>query len=164
METEVIQTTRKGKSILFFFFPYFELFRRIDAFPIQTLIITELRNVMLTVTRELGLPVVLFITFIIMTCCQIVRFHCVLSIQKEVLRWISLVYRIFIESEVTSMHATMSVLQLFLPTCQHFPTSNFPRLRRMPRKNVAANTPPKALIFSLSLGIYTINFAICGSA
>ena len=57
METEVIHTTRKGKSILSFFSPYFELFRRIDVFPIQTLIITPLRNVMLTVTRELGLPV-----------------------------------------------------------------------------------------------------------
>ena len=58
METEVIHTTRKGKSILLFFSPYFELFRRIDVFPIQTVIITPLRNVMLTVTRELGLPVV----------------------------------------------------------------------------------------------------------
>ena len=57
METEVPHTTRKGKSILLFFSPYFELFRRIDVFPIQTLIITPLRNVMLTVTRELGLPV-----------------------------------------------------------------------------------------------------------
>ena len=59
METEVIHTTRKGKSILLFFPPYFELFRRIGVFPIQTLIITPLRNVILTVTRELGLPVVL---------------------------------------------------------------------------------------------------------
>ena len=40
------------------FSPYFELFGRIDVFPIQTLIITPLRNVMLTVTRELGQPVV----------------------------------------------------------------------------------------------------------
>ena len=31
METEVIHTTRKGKSILLFFPPNFELFRRIDA-------------------------------------------------------------------------------------------------------------------------------------
>ena len=64
METEVIHTTivnydttRKGKSILLYFSPYSELFRRIDVFPIQTLIITPLRNVMLTVTRELGLSV-----------------------------------------------------------------------------------------------------------
>ena len=31
METEVTQTRRKGE----FFPPYFELFRRIDAFPIR---------------------------------------------------------------------------------------------------------------------------------
>ena len=31
METEVIHTTRKGKSILLFFPPYFELFRRING-------------------------------------------------------------------------------------------------------------------------------------
>ena len=32
METEVIHTTEKGKSILLFFPPYFELFRRIDGY------------------------------------------------------------------------------------------------------------------------------------
>ena len=48
MKTEVIHTTRKGKSISLFF-SYFELFRTIDIFPIQTLIITLLRNAMLTV-------------------------------------------------------------------------------------------------------------------
>ena len=58
METEVIHTTRKGKSIL----SYFPLILNYSVgsmynFPIQTLIITPLRNVMLTVTRELGLPV-----------------------------------------------------------------------------------------------------------
>ena len=57
---------RKGKSILLLF-PLIlpELFRRIDVFPIQThnvfpiqtLIITPFRNVTLTVTTELGLPV-----------------------------------------------------------------------------------------------------------
>ena len=51
--------TQKEKVSRFYYFsPYFELFRRIDVFPIQTLIITPLRNVMLTVTRELGLPVI----------------------------------------------------------------------------------------------------------
>ena len=59
METEVIHTTRKGKSILLYFPLILELFRRIDVFPIQTLIITPLRNVMLTITRELGLPVMI---------------------------------------------------------------------------------------------------------
>ena len=39
------------------FFSYFELFRMIDIFPILTLIITLLRNVMLTMPKELGLPV-----------------------------------------------------------------------------------------------------------
>ena len=60
METEVIHTTRKGKSILLFFpliLNYSVGSMVIDVFPIQTLIITPLRNVMLTV-RELGLPVV----------------------------------------------------------------------------------------------------------
>ena len=68
METEVIHTTRKGKSIFIIFSPYFELFRRIDVFPIQTLIITPLHNVMLTVTRELGLPVVSLDVFKITFC------------------------------------------------------------------------------------------------
>ena len=66
METEVIHATRKGKLILLFFSLYFELFRRIHVFPIQTLIITPLRNVMLTVTRELGLPVVLLVVDVLL--------------------------------------------------------------------------------------------------
>ena len=55
-----IYTSHQEKVSRFYYFPpYFELFRRIDVFPIQTLITTSLRNVMLTVTRELGLPAVL---------------------------------------------------------------------------------------------------------
>ena len=53
-----LYTQQEKVSRFYYFSPYFELFRRIDVFPIQTLIITLLRNVMLTVTRELGLPVV----------------------------------------------------------------------------------------------------------
>ena len=53
-----LYTQQEKVSRFYYFSPYFELFRRIDVFPIQTLIITPLRNVMLTVTRELGLPVV----------------------------------------------------------------------------------------------------------
>ena len=41
MEAEVIRAARKGKLILLFSL-YFELFRRIDVFPIQTLIITAI--------------------------------------------------------------------------------------------------------------------------
>ena len=54
-----IYTQQEKVSRFYYFFPYFELFRRSGVFPIQTLIIiiTPLRNVMLTVTRELGLPV-----------------------------------------------------------------------------------------------------------
>ena len=49
MKTEVIHTTTKKRIADFIiFFPYFELFRTIDVFLIQTLIITLLRNVMLT--------------------------------------------------------------------------------------------------------------------
>ena len=57
MEIEVLHTTRKGKTILLLFSPYFKLFRKIHVFPMQTLIITPLRNVMLTVTTEFGPPV-----------------------------------------------------------------------------------------------------------
>ena len=53
-----LYTQQEKVSRFYYFSPYFELFCRIDVFPIQTLIITPLRNVMLTVTRELGLPVV----------------------------------------------------------------------------------------------------------
>ena len=52
-----LYTQQEKVSRFYYFSLYFELFRRIDVFPIQTLIITPLRNVMLTVTRELGLPV-----------------------------------------------------------------------------------------------------------
>ena len=54
MEIEVIHTARKGTTILLLF-PL--IFHKIHVFPIQTLIITPLRNVMLTVTTEFGLPV-----------------------------------------------------------------------------------------------------------
>ena len=63
---------------------------------------------------------------------------------------------IFILEDFHRIHATISFLQLFQSTCQHFPTSHFPRLKHMPRKNLAADTPPKALSFSLGLGIYTM--------
>ena len=56
IKTQGIHTTRKGKSILLFS-PLFWTIRYDRYIPLQTLIITLLRNVMLTVLRELGLPV-----------------------------------------------------------------------------------------------------------
>ena len=50
-------------SRFYYFSPYFELFRTIDIFPIHTLIVMLSPNVMLTVPRELGLPVMASPTF-----------------------------------------------------------------------------------------------------
>ena len=56
-----LYTQQEKVSQFYYFFPlilnYSVGSMLIDVFPIQTLIITPLRNVMLTITRELGLPV-----------------------------------------------------------------------------------------------------------
>ena len=59
IKTQVINTTREGKSILLLFF-YLILNCSVRSFYSHTvtLIITLLRNVMLTVLRQLGQPVV----------------------------------------------------------------------------------------------------------
>ena len=54
MKTKVIPTARKGE---YYSFPLFWTIPYDRYIPIQTLIITLLRNVMLTVPRELGQPV-----------------------------------------------------------------------------------------------------------
>ena len=51
-----LYTQQEKVSRIYYFSPYFGLFRTIDIFPIQTFIITLSRNVMLTMPRELGLP------------------------------------------------------------------------------------------------------------
>ena len=53
---QVIHTTRNGKPILLFF-PLFRTIACDRYILIQTLVITLLCNVMLTVPREVGLPV-----------------------------------------------------------------------------------------------------------
>ena len=57
METEVIHTKRKGKSILLYFPLILNYFVGSMYFPYKLL--TPLRDVMLTVTRELGLLVII---------------------------------------------------------------------------------------------------------
>ena len=56
---QVIHTTRKGKLILLFF-PLILNYSVRSLYSIQTLVITLLRSVVLTVPGELGLPVFLY--------------------------------------------------------------------------------------------------------